>query len=220
MSSADDMRPDDSRGRPAGSRFGGWSDYREWAERDFRPRDPDDEVGTHPPAALVVEVLTHLSPISLPDLQLAGAESARCRIHPGGADAEPDCVRDDRIDVHLDIDLEASMIRPYVRTGGRVEAAHPLQFESVLSSTGLHENWPGDRELAGDHLQLCEHCATPQSVAEIAVALKAPVGMVKVLISDAIDQGLLMLHETTPLFHGRPPVALLKRVHASLAKLN
>lgn len=220
MSSADDTRPEHPGGRPVGSRFGGWSDYQEWAERDFRPRDPDDEVGTHPPAALVVEVLTYLSPISLPDLQQAGAESARCQIHPGGVDSESACARDDMIDIHLDIDLEASMIRPYVRTGGRVEAAHPLEFETVLSSTGLHENWSGDTELAGDHLQLCEHCATPQSVAEIAVALNAPIGMVKVLISDAIDQGLLMLHETTPISDGRPPVALLKRVHASLAKLN
>lgn len=202
-------------GRSIGVRFGGWPDYAEWSAYDFRERTAQDEVGTHPETSLMVEVLTHLSPITLP----AGAAYEGCRLHP-----DDECGHaydgEDVVMVHLDIDLEAALIRPYVRTGGRVEAAHPLEFESILTSTGRHRDWAGERELADDQLQLCEHCQSPQSVAEIAVALNAPVAVVKVMISDAIERGLLMLHETTPLFAGRPPVALLKRVHASLSKLS
>jgi hypothetical protein len=200
-------------GRSIGVRFGGWPDYAEWSAYDFRERTAQDEAGAHPEASLVVEVLTHLSPITLPP----AATDEGCRLHP---DDECEHAYDDEdvVLVHLDIDLEAALIRPYVRTGGRVEAAHPLEFESILTSTGRHR----DRsvELADDQLQLCEHCQSPQSVAEIAVALNAPVAVVKVMISDAIERGLLMLHETTPLFAGRPPVALLKRVHASLSRLS
>jgi hypothetical protein len=193
-------------GRSIGARFGGWPDYAEWSAYDFRERTAQDEIGTHPESSLVVEVLTHLSPITLP---------------PPGCDGHRHDYPDDEVVmVHLDIDLEAALIRPYVRTGGRVEAAHPLEFESILTSTGRHRDWAGTGKLAADQLQLCEHCQSPQSVAEIAVALDAPVAVVKVMISDAIERGLLMLHETTPLFAGRPPVALLKRVHASLSRLS
>jgi hypothetical protein len=198
-------------GRSIGVRYGGWPDYAEWSAYDFRERTAQDEVGTHPEASLTVEVLTHLSPITLPPSAADEGEQPGCGLHPDDEDI---------VMVHLDIDLEAALIRPYVRTGGRVEAAHPLEFESILTSTGRHRDWAGERELADDQLQLCEHCQSPQSVAEIAVALNAPVAVVKVMISDAIERGLLMLHETTPLFAGRPPVALLKRVHASLSKLS
>jgi hypothetical protein len=198
-------------GRSIGARFGGWPDYAEWSAYDFRERTAQDEVGTHPEVSLAVEVLTPLSPITLPAGAADEGEPPGCPPHPDDADV---------VMVHLDIDLEAALIRPYVRTGGRVEAAHPLEFESVLTSTGRHREWAGNGELGDDQLQLCEHCQSPQSVAEIAVALDAPVAVVKVMISDAIERGLLMLHETTPLFSGRPPVALLKRVHASLSKLS
>ena len=212
-----DDSADAPRGRPAGARFDGWEDYREWSARDFRQRVPDDEVGTDTSNVFVVEVLTHLAPISLPDMTALGGEPARCRIGPGMS--RDGCLDDEEIvDVRLEVDLESALIRPYVRAGGRVQTAHPLQIESVLSSTGAHHAWRGN-ELGDDHLQLCEYCRSPQSVAELAVALNAPIGLVKVLIGDAIDRGLLMLHETAAFPAGRAPVTLLRRVHASLAKL-
>jgi hypothetical protein len=213
--------PDEQHGRRSGDRFDGWSGYAEWAEHDFRARRPEELAGAQSSSStLTIEVLTHLSPISLPDIDMRSMDVSRlkCRVMPGG-NGPGECFEDGILDIHLDIDIEANLIRPYVRTGGRVTPGHVLEFESILTSTGLHENWSGDPRLGNDQMVLCEHCQTPQSVAEIAASLSAPIGLVKVLISDAIDRGLLVLHDAAPTFEGRPPVALLRRVHASLAKL-
>lgn len=126
---------------------------------------------------------------------------------------------DDDFDSSFDADLESALIRPYVRSNGRAEAAHELQFETVLSVTDLYESLPDPDRLSEDQRLICDQCASPQSVAEIAVAIDAPLGVARVLISDAIDQGLLMVHETTPIIEGRPPMDILKRVHAGIAKL-
>ncbi|GGP68139.1 DUF742 domain-containing protein [Saccharothrix coeruleofusca] len=193
-------------------RFGGWADYGEWADRDFRVRTPADETGTGGSRTTVVEVLTQLSPVALPRWFVEGRTqdgSDLCRLTPG-EDGTPECVPEGE---------DATVVRPYVRAGGRAEAAHDLQFETVLTATGLHEEWPGERELDEDQMRICRQCESPQSVAEIAVAIDAPIGVAKVLIGDALDLGLLVPHDTAPIFDGKPPLALLKRVHASLAKL-
>jgi hypothetical protein len=117
-------------------------------------------------------------------------------------------------DGYLDSEGEIASLRPYVRTAGRVQAAHDLEFETILTSTGLHENWSGDTELANDHLRICQLCQLPQSMAEIAAAIEAPFGVAKVLVSDAIDQDLLIVHATIA---DRPSLALLKRVRSCLA---
>ena len=41
-----------------------------------------------------------------------------------------------------------------------------------------------------------EECRTPRSVAEIVAALRVPLGVARVLISDAADAGLVTVHKT------------------------
>ncbi|MFD2420500.1 DUF742 domain-containing protein [Amycolatopsis pigmentata] len=209
-----------------GTRFGGWSDYGEWAEHDFRPRTAAEEGTAGASSVPVVEVLTDLAPITVREPEDPSGTGSRtsCTLMPSPRDAEAG--RDpgaahlgEHLAVILDDDVEPMLVRPYVRAGGRAEAKHQLEFETVVSSTGLHESWPGERELSEDQLLICEHCDSPRSVAEIAAAINAPIGVAQVLIGDAIDRGLLVLHETAPVFQGRPPLALLKRVHAGIAKL-
>ena len=113
----------------------------------------------------------------------------------------------------------SSLIRPYVRSGGRAESAHELGFETVLTTTGLCDTLLRQNQLSGDQRAICEQCVVPQSVAEIAVAIDAPLGLATVLISDAIEAGLLVVHPTAPIVGGRPSMELLERVHAGIAKL-
>lgn len=212
-------------------RFGGWADYGEWADRDFRLRTPAEEAGTGGSRTTVVEVLTQLSPVALPrwfveDRVRDGRDlcrlppgpdaAAECGPPGGSADGAAEGLAEDPAE---DLAEDAALVRPYIRSGGRAEAAHDLRFETVLTATGLHEDWPGGRALDEDQLRICRRCESPQSVAEIAVAIDAPIGVAKVLIGDALDLGLLVPHDTAPIFDGKPPLALLKRVHASLAKL-
>ena len=41
-----------------------------------------------------------------------------------------------------------------------------------------------------------EECRTPRSVAEVAALLRVPLGVARVLISDAADAGLITVHKT------------------------
>lgn len=219
-------RSTNRQGTPSGVRFGGWSDYQEWADHDFRQRVQVDEAGGRTSQAFAVPVLTELAPITLPDDDAEAGVRTACVLvpPPHGADATVDRRRisgegADGARANGDLDGEAALIRPYVRAGGRAEARYDLEFEALLTATGLHESWAGEQELSDDQLVMCGHCGPPRSVAEIAAVINAPIGVAKVLIGDAIDQGLLVLHERTPVVEGRFPLELLKRVHAGIAKL-
>lgn len=218
-------KPTSRHGTRGGVRFGGWSDYQEWAEHDFRQRTAADKAGGRTAPAVTVEVLTELAPITLPDDAESSSRTACVLVPPpydSGTTVDGGQISGERlagVEPNRDVDHEAALIRPYVRAGGRVEAAHDLEFEAMLTATGLHDSWAGERELSDDQLIMCRHCDPPRSVAEIAAAIDAPIGVAKVLISDAIDQGLLVLHERTPVVEGRLPLELLKRVHAGIARL-
>lgn len=207
----------------AGLRFGGWSDYQEWALHDFRRRTPSDGAANRRAPRSSVEMLSDVVPITVTDEDFGSSTRTACLVVPPpqdgevemNGDAEPGIGRE-RVESEDD---EAMLVRPYVRASGRAETAHDLEFETVLTATGMHLAWTGERELNDDQLIICGHCESPRSVAEIATAINVPVGVAKVLIGDAIDQGLLVLHEPTPTVDGHVPLELLKRVHAGIAKL-
>ncbi|MFD8494733.1 DUF742 domain-containing protein [Amycolatopsis sp. NPDC059657] len=192
------MNPSDK--QPARPRCGGWPTYREWAEHDFRRHTAADDRPRGRTVIPLGQVLTELTPITIAE---EIETRVACAVFP--APAEPPVIEE-----------LATLVRPYVRAGGRVSAGHALEIETVLTATGLHQT---ALELSDDQLVICVNCEKPRSVAEIASAVNAPIGVAKVLIGDAIDQGLLMLHEMTPCLEGRPPLDLLRRVHAGIAKL-
>lgn len=219
-------QPEGRPGRHYRQRFGGWPDYQQWAKHDFRPMTPadgqDDVVRSTVPAPIV------LAPIRLPQADFGIAvgvpSSYSCRLVPFPPQVE--AVMDSDTNFHDDTggdepdsEADSALIRPYVRSKGRAEAAHELEFETVLTTTGLCDSLLRQNQLTGDQLVICEQCVVPQSVAEIAVAISAPLGLATVLISDAIDAGLLVVHPTAPVIDGRPSMDLLRRVHAGIAKL-
>ena len=194
-------------------RFGGWSDYQEWADHDFRPRTPDDQGSGARLRVPTVERLVELAPITLNDIT---ARNVCQLVAPREAEPEPDGFDEFELDFELDTE---ERVRPYIRAGGRAEATHDLEFESVLSATGQHEFWAEDRELDPDVLRICANCAAPRSVAETAAELDLPIGVAMVLIGDAIDAGLLTLHDRPQVVDGRPTMDLLRRLHGGIANL-
>jgi hypothetical protein len=198
--------------RPGGgarrTRCGGWATYRDWAAHDFRARPLSDDglrAGDGNPAG---PAFTELRPVTVPDEEVPSSG--------GGGKNKPELAAPERKPAVTDA---AKLVRPYVRVRGRVDAGHALEFESVLTATGLHENSAPEGAFSEEQLALCANCAQPRSVAEIAAAMTVPIGVAKVLISDAIDVGLLVLHERTAYSDGRLPLELLKRVHAGIANL-
>ncbi|WP_211762424.1 DUF742 domain-containing protein [Kutzneria sp. CA-103260] len=110
----------------------------------------------------------------------------------------------------LDGDEEpSSLVRPYARTGGRTEASRELRLETLISVRNP------DVVLVMEHRRIVELCEQTRSVAEVAAALPAPLGVARVLIDDLIELGVLTV------FTGdsRPDEALLARVLAGLRRL-
>lgn len=92
---------------------------------------------------------------------------------------------------------ETAAVRPYALTGGRTRASYALELETLVSakeSVAAHlDQGPA---MQFEHRQIVEECRAPRSVAEIAALLRVPVGVARVLISDAADAGLITVHKT------------------------
>ncbi len=183
--------------------FGGWGDYQTWADNDFLPKplDPEDE---EPAAESEPEPPVEASADS-PDFDALPVEE------PVAAYTDPPTLPDA---VDWGEHEQAPKARPYVRTGGRTRAAHDLRLETLLSVVGLALP-PADPTQRA----LRELCGTPVSVAEIAARLGVPLGVARVLISDAITARSLLVHEPAIGGDGEPPMELLHRVVAGLRNL-
>jgi hypothetical protein len=117
---------------------------------------------------------------------------------------------------------ETAIVRPYALTGGRTRANYALELETLVSTK--------DQAAAGgfphavaeqiESISIMEECRTPRSVAEIAAALRVPLGVARVLISDAADAGLVTVHRTITGNDGAEAhLMLMERVLSGLRRL-
>lgn len=114
--------------------------------------------------------------------------------------------------------VETAMVRPYMLTGGRTKASYALEMETLISAKDgarIYEA-PGDIEKR----TIVEACPSPRSVAEIAVNLRMPLGVARVLVSDAADAGLVHVHKTITGDDGAEAhLLLMERVLSGLRRL-
>ncbi|MGD9957949.1 DUF742 domain-containing protein [Nocardioides sp.] len=85
----------------------------------------------------------------------------------------------------------ARFVRPYTITAGRTKASVHLPVEATL----LRVSETISVELAPNALQvlvICDH----RSVAEVSALVKQPIGVVRILLSDLIEQGLVQVQAT------------------------
>ncbi len=215
--------------------YGGWGDYQQWADHDFRPRasfpELDESVSgvlpvTEPPATPVVlpigprSVLPasrkslnkrkkkDLLPLAAPPTPAPEQLiSPLADTGPWGAAKEPPPQPEE-------VGNPKQMVRPYARTGGRTRSAYRLELETLLSTP-----YGREREMVGlpaDHRAICQTCRMPRSTAEVAARLGLPLGAARVLIADVVNLGLLTVHETSA---DKPNMDLLYRVAAGLRNL-
>nr|WP_243859840.1 DUF742 domain-containing protein [Amycolatopsis arida] len=111
---------------------------------------------------------------------------------------------------------ETGFVRPYAITGGRTKPSHTLELETLISTRDVTGVTP---ELL-EHRAIIEECRTPRSVAEIAATLEVPIGVARVLISDAADAGLVTVHRTVTGSEGAEEhLILMERVLSGLRRL-
>lgn len=83
---------------------------------------------------------------------------------------------------------DAMVIRPFMVTGGRTRPLQDgLRIESMVSAFPAALSAPLRFELR----RIVELCQRPRSVAEIAVALRVPLGVARVLIADLLTSNLV-----------------------------
>jgi len=112
---------------------------------------------------------------------------------------------------------EPRLVRPYALTGGRARNLWTdLQLEALLSATSAPTERlalsPEQRTIA----HLCRHRF--QSVAEISALLKLPLGVVRVLVGEMVDRGILELYQPRHQAE-HPDRALLERVLDGLRRI-
>jgi hypothetical protein len=85
----------------------------------------------------------------------------------------------------------ARFVRPYTITAGRTHATVDLPLEATLrrQPRGV------DNSLNASALQILEMCDT-RSVAEVSALVSMPIGVVRVLLSDLVEQGFVQVQAT------------------------
>jgi hypothetical protein len=149
----------------------------------------------------------HRAAASAPGGNLPGA---------GGSTEEEQPVTAEVISVHPA--EETAIVRPYAITGGRTKANYALELETLVSTReGVVLLTPPEQF---EHRSIVEECRSPRSVAEIAATLQVPLGVARVLISDAADAGLVTVHETVSGNDGAEAhLMLMERVLSGLRRL-
>lgn len=84
----------------------------------------------------------------------------------------------------------ARFVRPYTITSGRTDTTVDLPFEATLSRQ--QDSGTGLSEAARQVLDVCDR----KSVAEVSALVKMPIGVVRVLLGDLVEHGLVRVQNT------------------------
>jgi len=94
------------------------------------------------------------------------------------------------------VDREAGrVVRPYALTGGRTDPAGGavLDLISVVVAAGPPPTAARSRRLGPEHRKLIGLCQEPMTVADAAADMALPLGVVRVLLADLLQQKLITL---------------------------
>lgn len=112
------------------------------------------------------------------------------------------------------------MVRPYALTGGRTDPVGDtvLDLISVIAASGPAPAPAESRGLGPEHRKLIGLCQEPMTVADAAADLELPLGVVRVLLADLVQQDMIIVQ---PRRAGRPQASteLLKEVLDGLRSL-
>ncbi|MFE0422607.1 DUF742 domain-containing protein [Streptomyces sp. NPDC058953] len=99
------------------------------------------------------------------------------------------------------MDAEAGpVVRPYAMTRGRTSStAHHHRLDLIaLVIAEAEADRPG-HHLSPEHVDIVERCGhSPQSIAELAAGLDLPVGVIRVLVGDLVEDALVHVSRPVP----------------------
>lgn len=96
------------------------------------------------------------------------------------------------------LDEEAGpVVRPYALIRGRTRPTGE-SLDLIALVTAIRGVRPDPFDLDPEHFELLRLCRLPASVADLAADLNLPLGVVRILISDLRDRGLIRIHNPVP----------------------
>jgi hypothetical protein len=107
------------------------------------------------------------------------------------------------------------LVRPYAVARGRTRPTrHDLEMTTLVLSANTDRHVNVDREYS----HILQMCRRPLSIAEVSATLNLPLVVVKVLLSDLIDWGLIIFR-SPPRTSDVPRIELLQAVLDGIRKL-
>ncbi len=129
------------------------------------------------------------------------------------ADPGPALVRADRYE---------RVVRPYAVTAGRTRPGGDII--DMVALVSVVRTWPDGgaareevSELGPEHVRLLRFCRSRPSVADLAAELDLPLGVVRILLADLRERGLVKIHP--PVRAGLADVSILKEVADALRRI-
>ena len=86
-------------------------------------------------------------------------------------------------------DEAGPLVRPYTVTKGRTRPAHTELTMITMVMAVAEQTDPG---MAPEHGDVLRASRVPRSVAEVAAAVGLPLGVVKILLSDLMERGMVI----------------------------
>ncbi|GAA2433070.1 DUF742 domain-containing protein [Actinomadura vinacea] len=89
------------------------------------------------------------------------------------------------------------IVRPYAMTRGRtVPTGEPLDIVAIIVATGRAHADP--TRLSREQRRMLAVCRRPHTIADLASELELPLGVIRVLAGDLLEQGLLGVQQWEP----------------------
>jgi hypothetical protein len=112
------------------------------------------------------------------------------------------------------------VVRPYAVTGGRTRPDRDdFDLISLIQTNDGNGPEPAAEGPAGpEHEAILELCRSPLTVAEVASDVDLPVGVVRILLGDLLDHGLIHIRRPSRAAQF-PDVGVLKEVIDGLSAL-
>ena len=114
------------------------------------------------------------------------------------------------------------VVRPYALTAGRTRPSG-ANIDLIALVSAAHNMMGADiapdmrSGLGPEHLRLLRFCRSRASVADLTTELDLPLGVVRILLADLRDRGLVSIQQ--PAVAGLNDVRILKEVADALRKL-
>jgi len=108
------------------------------------------------------------------------------------------------------------VVRPYALVRGRTQPGGEV-LDVISMAYALRTSVPDPADLEPEHLAVLELCRNPVSVADLAATLDLPLGVIRILLADLRDRGLLRIHRPRP--ERLTDIRLLREVADGLRRL-